>query len=932
MRTVIATLFLILQPVSGYWAQEYGLTVEVHAEDIVPDHTTYRFYQDVVNTSDFLSSVFGGSESPLSIITSEGFYNSEFGGATASAINPAFLAFFPELAADSWITIGIEDQETGAEVAISTLEDPEQPFVECFASGTALDGQNVLIDSSVGGAWYVLNGTPNGLPDENGRILFLQLTIPNWSICSVLLNTQVYIEGTSTAMYLSHEWTNGCEFQGCMDSSACNYDIEAECDNGFCLYFDVCGICDGNGYPEGTCDCNGTLPENGYDCEGICITDADNDGVCDEFEINGCQDSSACNYDSSATDEGYCDYSCLVSNALELKGVMDFTTPFGGVSGKAIHLYASESIEDLGNFGLGIANNGGGSDGEEFQLQSAFVAQGSHVLVLRNFEAMEAYLDACLDQFDYIFTGSSAIDMNGDDAIELYSFGTLIETFGDPNVDGTGESWEYIDSWAFKSASGWIYGELNCTDGTQTIYETSCLYPICEVVGCTDVEACNFLATANTDDGSCIYPETGYDCNDQCLEDDDLDGICNEFEILGCTNELACNFSSTATEDDGSCAEFDECGVCGGDGIEEGQCDCQGNVLDECGVCGGTGMPEGNCDCLGNTLDECGVCGGMGISEGLCDCEGNAPAPGYDCNGECLSDENENGICDFLELEALQAELEDGAYCGEGTIWNVDLGECVAYNPCPKDLDGDGLIGVEDLLQLLNAFGTECPDAEEPSTSEWTCGDPVNYHGYDYATVQIGEQCWFAENLRTELYQNGDSILGDLDDEDWSSTSEGAQSVYGEGISECYAQAPHLDACNEEYSFEQFGILYNWYAVNDARQVCPSGWHVPVSSEWTSLFDLYGGLEVAGVHLKSAEGWNEAWGGTNSSGFGGLPCGYRMWTSGDYVDAGGNGVWWSSTDNGNGAMNALLWGGESVTWDSGDFNFGFSVRCVQDAE
>ena len=53
---------------------------------------------------------------------------------------------------------------------------------------------------------------------------------------------------------------------------------------------------------------------------------------------------------------------------------------------------------------------------------------------------------------------------------------------------------------------------------------------------------------------------------------------------------------------------------CGGTGIPEGECDCDGNVVDECGICGGAGIPEGECDCDGNVVDECGICGG-GIPE-----------------------------------------------------------------------------------------------------------------------------------------------------------------------------------------------------------------------------------------------------------------------------------------------------------------------------
>ncbi len=119
-----------------------------------------------------------------------------------------------------------------------------------------------------------------------------------------------------------------------------------------------------------------------------------------------------------------------------------------------------------------------------------------------------------------------------------------------------------------------------------------------------------------------------------------------EFEtcavVEGCTDAFACNYDENANWDDDSCLENDECGVCGGDGIAEGACDCAGNVLDECGVCGGDGIAEGECDCAGNVLDECGVCGGDGIAEGACDCDGNV----LDECGVCGGDGIAEGACD----------------------------------------------------------------------------------------------------------------------------------------------------------------------------------------------------------------------------------------------------------------------------------------------
>ena len=189
----------------------------------------------------------------------------------------------------------------------------------------------------------------------------------------------------------------------------------------------------------------------------------------------------------------------------------------------------------------------------------------------------------------------------------------------------------------------------------------------------TDASACNYDADADSDDGSCTYPsDDTLDCAGNCVNDADGDGVCDENEISGCTLEAACNYDPTATDNDGSCAQedaagvcggscqadadadgicddiddcvgaLDECGVCNGDGIADGACDCDGNVLDECGVCGGDGIADGACDCDGNVLDECGVCGGDGIADGACDCDGNVLDECGVCGGDGIAD----GACD----------------------------------------------------------------------------------------------------------------------------------------------------------------------------------------------------------------------------------------------------------------------------------------------
>ena len=81
--------------------------------------------------------------------------------------------------------------------------------------------------------------------------------------------------------------------------------------------------------------------------------------------------------------------------------------------------------------------------------------------------------------------------------------------------------------------------------------------------GCTDDAACNYDPSAAVEDGTCTYPEEDFlDCEGNCLNDADDDGVCDEIEVLGCTAPDACNYNVEATEDDGSC-EYTSCVVSG---------------------------------------------------------------------------------------------------------------------------------------------------------------------------------------------------------------------------------------------------------------------------------------------------------------------------------------------------------------------------------
>ena len=180
------------------------------------------------------------------------------------------------------------------------------------------------------------------------------------------------------------------------------------------------------------------------------------------------------------------------SSDLALQGILDLNIVddgygVNGSQGKAIHVLATADIADLSIYGIGVANNGGGTDGEEYNFEStASATAGDNILVVRSVEAMNAYMDASTI-FDQVILGSSSISQNGNDAIELYLNGTIVEVFGDADVNpdtfgaGCGDDvncWDYEDSWAYKIGGEWTYGGVNCSDGTATTWDSTCVYPL----------------------------------------------------------------------------------------------------------------------------------------------------------------------------------------------------------------------------------------------------------------------------------------------------------------------------------------------------------------------------------------------------------------------------------------------------------------------
>lgn len=187
--------------------------------------------------------------------------------------------------------------------------------------------------------------------------------------------------------------------------------------------------------------------------------------------------------------------------------------------------------------------------------------------------------------------------------------------------------------------------------------------------------------------------------------------------------------------------------------------------------------------------------------------------------------------------------------------------------------------------------------------------------GNTYPVVQIGNQCWIAENLRTTKYNDGSLIPNVTDDQAWSNDTTPAWCHYENN--------PSYDAT--------YGKLYNWYTVAGGN-MCPTDWHVPTDAEWTTLINFLGGESVAGGKMKATTGWNPPnTAATNESGFSGLPGGYRN-ILGTFLYSGLQGYWWSSSEFDE-SIASFRYLDNNVGYIN-NYNYiktgGFSVRCLRD--
>ena len=310
-------------------------------------------------------------------------------------------------------------------------------------------------------------------------------------------------------------------------------------------------------------------------------------------------------------------------------------------------------------------------------------------------------------------------------------------------------------------------------------------------------------------------------------------------------------------------------------------------------------------ECDGYIMDQCGICDGDGLS--CLDCCDVINGDNSTCGGNGNVNGGGLNVTDIVAIVELILEIELFDECQ-----NNDA-----------DVNLDGSLNIMDVLVLV----------------EWILNDSAPFvfdiDGNVYNIIEIGNQSWMKENLKVTHYRNGDGIPTNHTAIEWVELTSGAYSFYN----------------NDPVNIIIFGNIYNYYAVDDERGLCPEGWHVPSDDEWTSLAmyldpsaspDAVGyQSEIAGGMLKETgtiEDGDGYWhdpneGATNETGFSARAGGARNGTStGHYLYMGTSNYYWTSTEYSSNdiwyrRLNKYSAGILRVHWDGGS---GYSVRCIQD--
>ena len=780
---------------------------------------TYRIYAQFTDSQDRLTAIFsiGTSEPNPHLLTTSvntSLYQSPFGGSFAHGINPVLFGILPDLVYDSWLTLGsAEGQAEVFHVGMTSA-------LAAFETGTGF-----VLD---GGSWFAQESSSNANAGDDLKVLIGQFTIEpdgntpgelelSWNLQWRTSNMNVHQEFDVTfttadifvpipgcldpeAINFDPEATEDdgtCLYQGCTDPIACNYDETAALDDGSCSfalgYCEYCvdgepayldadgdGICDPDevvgcmdpiacnydpvATDYSTCDycpgctdpiaCNfdpGAFTEDGtcvYPFEEFCefcedglvvFLDEDFDGICDPNEIAGCQDDTACNYNPAATDgDDSCDYfSCVILDCMD-PNACNFNPEADYSDGSCE--FPDPGLDCDGNCNFD-ADGDGICDGDE--------------------------IAGCLDpdacDFDPAATDEGPCESYADQGYDCDGLCVL-----DVNNNGLCDPEEIV---------GCLEADACNYDPEATLSDDFCEFLSCAILGCMDENACNFDSEATMNNGSCTYPAIGLDCDGNCMEDADGDGICDGDELVGCQDASALNFDPSAT-DNGDCTypepapdefaftptagsglfigqiTFDGEPASASDWIaafdEDGNCAGAVGVLEEAGLAYASLVIYAD-DATTSDADE-GMNAGEGFTLKLFNAASGAVYTFYDAFGQeiIIGWTNTNGapmpglsnpdaVFNFSSTAYVPACLDTEACNFDPTSLSSDncLYPEIGYDcagVCLSDADADGICDANEIVGCMDAAAC---DYNSQATEAGSCSYPES--GYDCAGACLAD-------------------------------------------------------------------------------------------------------------------------------------------------------------------------------------------------
>lgn len=279
----------------------------------------------------------------------------------------------------------------------------------------------------------------------------------------------------------------------------------------------------------------------------------------------------------------------------------------------------------------------------------------------------------------------------------------------------------------------------------------------------------------------------------------------------------------------------------------------------------------------------------------------------------------------------------DAAITARGVCWSTSQTPTTANS---KTADGTGTGSFTSAITGLlpntsyyvrayatNSAGTSYGSAVSLITLPDAPSTVTDIDGNVYHTVTIGTQVWMVENLKTTKFRDGSAILNITDNTTWSNSTTAAYSNYN----------------NIASNSDTYGRLYNRFAVTDAHNICPTGWHVPSDAEWNTLekyLDNFVDITAIGwtgnsvgdkLKEQGTTHWLSGNNGYNSSGFTALPGGVRS-NDGSYNDLTYGGYWWSASSHDAVSLwsRYLDYGSSKILRGFNNGAIGFSIRCIKD--